>query len=63
MNIGLIVNTSKEKAVSCAAEIITLLGGAGAYTYFQLRAEYHVTYDGYTATRGTISNSLPSSIR
>ena len=30
MNIGLIVNTSKEKAVSCAAEIITLLGGAGA---------------------------------
>ena len=38
--------------------ILLLLGGAGAYTYFQLRAEYHVTYDGYTATRGTISNSL-----
>lgn len=38
--------------------VLILLGGAGLYTWAKLRDEYTVTYDEYTATTGTISNSL-----
>ncbi len=38
--------------------ILALLGGAGWIGYQQLRAEYRVTYDAYTAVTGSISNSL-----
>ena len=38
--------------------ILVLAAGAGVYGYNRLRSEYRVTYDGYTAIRGSISNSL-----
>ena len=38
--------------------LILALGLAGLYAYDQLQKEYTVTYDEYTATVGTISNSL-----
>ena len=38
--------------------LLAVLAGGGWIAYQRLRAEYRVTYDGYTATRGTISNSL-----
>ncbi len=38
--------------------MVILLGSAGLYTYAKLKDEYTVTYDSYTATTGTISNSL-----
>ena len=37
---------------------LALLGAAGAYGYFSLKKEYTVTYDSYTAARGSISNAL-----
>lgn len=38
--------------------ILILLGGIGIYTWAKLKDQYTVTYDEYTATTGTISNSL-----
>ena len=38
--------------------ILLILGAAGLYTWARLRAQYTVVYDEYTATTGTISNSL-----
>jgi len=38
--------------------IVLLLGAAGYLTFQRLRQEYTVTYDSYTASTGTISNSL-----
>ena len=38
--------------------VLALLGAGGLYAYDKLKQEYTVTYDGYTATVGTISNSL-----
>lgn len=38
--------------------LILVLGGAGLLTVARLRQEYTVTYDSYSATTGTISNSL-----
>ncbi len=38
--------------------IFAILGGAGWIGYQRLRDEYRVTYDPYTATVGSISNSL-----
>ena len=38
--------------------VLVILGGAGIYTWAKLKDEYTVTYDEYTAARGTISNSL-----
>ena len=37
---------------------LVILGGAGVYAWARLRDQYTVTYDEYTATTGTISNSL-----
>ena len=38
--------------------VLALLAGVGWYGYGMLKQEYTVTYDGYTATIGSISNSL-----
>ena len=38
--------------------VLMLIGGAGVYTWAKLKDKYTVTYDEYTATTGTISNSL-----
>ncbi len=38
--------------------ILALLAGAGLYAYFSLKQEYTVTYTGYTASTGSISNAL-----
>ena len=38
--------------------VLILLGGAGVYVWAKLKDKYTVTYDEYTATTGTISNSL-----
>ncbi|MBQ8161384.1 MAG: HlyD family efflux transporter periplasmic adaptor subunit [Clostridia bacterium] len=38
--------------------LILLIAGGGYLGYTRLREDYTVTYDGYTASRGTISNSL-----
>ena len=38
--------------------VILLLGGIGVYAWSHLRAQYTVTYDAYSARKGTISNSL-----
>jgi len=38
--------------------IVAILGAAGWVAYSKLRADYQVTYDPYTATTGSISNSL-----
>ena len=38
--------------------VILLLTGIGLFAYSSLKAEYTVTYDGYTATTGSISNAL-----
>ena len=38
--------------------ILALLAGAGLYAYFSLKQEYTVTYTGYTASIGSISNAL-----
>lgn len=38
--------------------LLLLLAGVGALAYSSLKAEYTVTYDTYTATTGSISNSL-----
>ena len=40
------------------AIVLALLAGAGWYGYGMLKQEYTVTYDGYTATIGSISNAL-----
>ena len=38
--------------------LLLILTGAGVYAWAKLRDQYTVTYDEYTATTGTISNSL-----
>ena len=38
--------------------VLVILGAAGTIGYLQLRDEYRVVYDSYTATTGNISNSL-----
>ena len=38
--------------------LLVILAGAGIYTWAKLKDQYTVTYDEYTATTGTISNSL-----
>ena len=38
--------------------VVLVLAAVGYNTYSQMKAEYTVTYDGYTATTGSISNSL-----
>ena len=38
--------------------LLIVLGGAGIFAWAKLRDQYTVTYDEYTATTGTISNSL-----
>lgn len=38
--------------------VLAILGGGAAYAYAQLKSEYTITYDSYTATTGSISNSL-----
>lgn len=38
--------------------VLALLGGGVWYAYGSLKSEYTVTYDTYTATTGSISNSL-----
>ncbi len=38
--------------------ILALLAGAGYYAFLSLKQEYTVTYTGYTASIGSISNSL-----
>ena len=38
--------------------ILAILGGIGYLVYNKLRADYKITYDPYTATTGSISNSL-----
>ena len=38
--------------------MVRVLAAVGYNTYSQMKAEYTVTYDGYTATTGSISNSL-----
>ena len=38
--------------------ILAILAGAGLYAWSSLKEQYTVTYDEYTANRGTISNSL-----
>ena len=38
--------------------VLALLAGAGWYAYGMLKQEYTVTYDGYTASIGSISNAL-----
>ena len=38
--------------------ILVILGGAGVFFWAKLKDQYTVTYDEYTATRGTISNAL-----
>lgn len=38
--------------------VLVLLVGAGFYAVERLKAEYTVTYEGYTASVGTISNAL-----
>lgn len=38
--------------------VLVILAGAALYTVQRLKAEYSVTYDSYTASIGTISNSL-----
>ena len=40
------------------AIVLALLAGIGWYGYGMLKQEYTVTYDGYTAAIGSISNSL-----
>ena len=37
--------------------VLVLLAGVGLYTWAKLRDEYTITYDQYTTSRGTISNS------
>ena len=41
-----------------ALVVLLILAGAGWYAWQTLRQEYTVTYDSYTATTGSISNSL-----
>lgn len=41
-----------------ALVILLILAGVGWYAWQKLRQEYTVTYDSYTATTGSISNSL-----
>lgn len=38
--------------------VLLVLAAAGTYAYFALRQEYTVTYTGYTASTGSISNAL-----
>ena len=38
--------------------VLALVAGGGLYAYESLRQKYTVTYTGYTATTGTISNAL-----
>ncbi len=38
--------------------ILTVLSGAGLYAWARLKSEYTITYNEYTATTGSISNSL-----
>lgn len=38
--------------------VLAILGGTGFLIFRKLRSDYTVTYNGYTATTGTISNSL-----
>ncbi len=38
--------------------VLLVLGSAGLYAYARLKEQYTVTYDAYSATTGTISNSL-----
>ncbi len=46
------------RKIIAALAALVLLGSAGLYAYAKLKDEYTVTYDTYTATTGTISNSL-----
>ena len=38
--------------------LLLILASAGFYLYARLKSEYTVTYDSYTASRGSISNAL-----
>ena len=46
------------RRILVALILLAALGGAGIYTWAKLKDQYTVTYDEYTATTGTISNSL-----
>lgn len=46
------------RKILIAAVVVLALALAGLTAYDRLKQEYTVTYDGYTATVGTISNSL-----
>lgn len=46
------------RKISLLLVVLLLLAGAGYYGYSMLKQEYTVTYDSYTATIGSISNSL-----
>lgn len=46
------------KRVILTLIVLAVLAGAGMYAWFSLQAEYTVTYTGYNATIGSISNSL-----
>ncbi len=46
------------RRILVALILLAVLGGAGVYTWARLRDQYTVTYDEYTATTGSISNSL-----
>ena len=46
------------KRLICTLLFLAILGGAGWLVYDKLRADYTITYNPYTATTGSISNSL-----
>ena len=46
------------RRVITAIIVVLLLSGAVFFGYSSMKAEYTVTYDTYTATRGSISNAL-----
>lgn len=46
------------KRIVLVLVVLAILGGGAAYAYAQLKSEYTITYDSYTATIGSISNSL-----
>ena len=47
-----------RKRIIISILLLVLIGGGGWLVYSKLRADYKVTYDPYTATTGSISNSL-----
>ena len=46
------------RKIVIAVILLLILAAVGYNTYSKMKAEYTVTYDGYTATTGSISNSL-----